>query len=218
MSSAPSLLTFSLSPSPAPTEYVTYQYANPSAHSQGHMHVVAPTTRVETGQRKRPKYTRSKTGCLTCRGKKIKVRSLFSLSTAMISSTSASVTSRSPVVYDAPMASERYATQGPNITFVINHFFTSAHGPKACPHGNAQRREKPVNPSTSRGHQPLARQSYLSILLLQPVTRRRKERRLNSRCLPNLLAGPRTYWRHSNDYPPLTSTQRAGATPSIVER
>ncbi|KAI0329435.1 hypothetical protein GY45DRAFT_1346580 [Cubamyces sp. BRFM 1775] len=41
-----------------------------------HMHVVAaaPTLRQDTGaQRKRPKYTRSKTGCLTCRGKKIKV-------------------------------------------------------------------------------------------------------------------------------------------------
>jgi len=36
------------------------------------MHVVAPSPRVENGQRKRPKYTRSKTGCMTCRGKKIK--------------------------------------------------------------------------------------------------------------------------------------------------
>ncbi|KAI0645695.1 fungal-specific transcription factor domain-containing protein [Trametes meyenii] len=40
------------------------------------MHVVAsapPPMRHDTGaQRKRPKYTRSKTGCLTCRGKKIK--------------------------------------------------------------------------------------------------------------------------------------------------
>src|SRR4051812_21124917 len=31
------------------------------------------TPRAETAQRKRPKYTRSKTGCLTCRVKKIKV-------------------------------------------------------------------------------------------------------------------------------------------------
>ncbi|KAH9931091.1 fungal-specific transcription factor domain-containing protein [Epithele typhae] len=39
-----------------------------------HMHVVAPSAvRQDTAaQRKRPKYTRSKTGCLTCRGKKIK--------------------------------------------------------------------------------------------------------------------------------------------------
>ena len=32
-----------------------------------------PPQRLETSQRKRPKYTRSKTGCLTCRIKKIKV-------------------------------------------------------------------------------------------------------------------------------------------------
>ena len=40
-----------------------------------HMHVVAPNTMRQdpATQRKRPKYTRSKTGCLTCRAKKIKV-------------------------------------------------------------------------------------------------------------------------------------------------
>ncbi|KAH8107907.1 hypothetical protein BXZ70DRAFT_913174 [Cristinia sonorae] len=38
----------------------------------GHMHVVAAPQRQDTAQRKRPKYTRSKTGCLTCRAKKIK--------------------------------------------------------------------------------------------------------------------------------------------------
>ncbi|RDX55109.1 hypothetical protein OH76DRAFT_1339762 [Lentinus brumalis] len=39
-----------------------------------HMHVVAPSTMRQdpASQRKRPKYTRSKTGCLTCRAKKIK--------------------------------------------------------------------------------------------------------------------------------------------------
>ncbi|RPD74317.1 hypothetical protein L226DRAFT_463926 [Lentinus tigrinus ALCF2SS1-7] len=39
-----------------------------------HMHVVAPSTMRQdpAAQRKRPKYTRSKTGCLTCRAKKIK--------------------------------------------------------------------------------------------------------------------------------------------------
>ncbi|OBZ68304.1 Transcriptional regulatory protein moc3 [Grifola frondosa] len=42
-------------------------------HTPGHMHVVAASPRQDTtAQRKRPKYTRSKTGCLTCRGKKIK--------------------------------------------------------------------------------------------------------------------------------------------------
>ncbi|KAI0775723.1 fungal-specific transcription factor domain-containing protein [Trametes elegans] len=43
--------------------------------STANMHVVAaaPMMRQDTAaQRKRPKYTRSKTGCLTCRGKKIK--------------------------------------------------------------------------------------------------------------------------------------------------
>ncbi|KAI0780049.1 fungal-specific transcription factor domain-containing protein [Fomes fomentarius] len=39
-----------------------------------HMHVVAPNAMRQdpATQRKRPKYTRSKTGCLTCRAKKIK--------------------------------------------------------------------------------------------------------------------------------------------------
>lgn len=43
-----------------------------------HMHVVAPNAMRQdpATQRKRPKYTRSKTGCLTCRAKKIKVSSL----------------------------------------------------------------------------------------------------------------------------------------------
>ncbi|TCD71257.1 hypothetical protein EIP91_011735 [Steccherinum ochraceum] len=49
--------------------YVPQSYYPPPAH--GHMHAVAAPQRTET-QRKRPKYTRSKTGCLTCRAKKIK--------------------------------------------------------------------------------------------------------------------------------------------------
>ncbi|KAF8813786.1 hypothetical protein BYT27DRAFT_7180544 [Phlegmacium glaucopus] len=35
-------------------------------------HIQPPPPRPDTSQRKRPKYTRSKTGCLTCRVKKIK--------------------------------------------------------------------------------------------------------------------------------------------------
>ncbi|KAJ7683231.1 hypothetical protein B0H17DRAFT_942044, partial [Mycena rosella] len=35
-------------------------------------HEVSPQPRQEPATRKRPKYTRSKTGCLTCRVKKIK--------------------------------------------------------------------------------------------------------------------------------------------------
>jgi len=50
-----------------PAAYFTQQ------HVPGHMHVVNASPRQDTGaQRKRPKYTRSKTGCLTCRAKKIK--------------------------------------------------------------------------------------------------------------------------------------------------
>lgn len=36
-------------------------------------------TQMQTSQKKRPKYTRSKAGCLTCRHKKIKVRLAFFL-------------------------------------------------------------------------------------------------------------------------------------------
>jgi hypothetical protein len=51
------------------------QYYSSSQHipNHGHVHAVAPPPRPESTQRKRPKYTRSKTGCLTCRVKKIKV-------------------------------------------------------------------------------------------------------------------------------------------------
>lgn len=59
--------------SPPPSHYVHNSYYTPSAPS--HLtHVVAPPgQRIDaTQQRKRPKYTRSKTGCLTCRQKKIK--------------------------------------------------------------------------------------------------------------------------------------------------
>ncbi|KAG6903078.1 hypothetical protein C0995_006265 [Termitomyces sp. Mi166 len=46
------------------------QYYSPLNH--GHTHLVSPPSRPEPTQRKRPKYTRSKTGCMTCRVKKIK--------------------------------------------------------------------------------------------------------------------------------------------------
>ncbi|KAJ3748973.1 hypothetical protein DFH05DRAFT_1475023 [Lentinula detonsa] len=52
-------------PPPPPNYYPSPQLPQP--------HVAAPQSRQETTQqRKRPKYTRSKTGCLTCRVKKIK--------------------------------------------------------------------------------------------------------------------------------------------------
>ncbi|PFH53798.1 hypothetical protein AMATHDRAFT_54308 [Amanita thiersii Skay4041] len=53
---------------PPPAQYYP---AQPIGH--GHVHVVSQPIRSEQSQqRKRPKYTRSKTGCLTCRVKKIK--------------------------------------------------------------------------------------------------------------------------------------------------
>ncbi|KAH7913705.1 fungal-specific transcription factor domain-containing protein [Hygrophoropsis aurantiaca] len=63
----------SYSPSSAylpPTGY--YPQNHNGAHVHNVHHVVTPPSRPETQQRKRPKYTRSKTGCLTCRVKKIK--------------------------------------------------------------------------------------------------------------------------------------------------
>ncbi|KAJ3896741.1 hypothetical protein GG344DRAFT_60921 [Lentinula edodes] len=58
--------THYLPPPPPPPNY----YSSPQLPQP---HVVAPQSRQETTQqRKRPKYTRSKTGCLTCRVKKIK--------------------------------------------------------------------------------------------------------------------------------------------------
>ncbi|KAF9792495.1 hypothetical protein BJ322DRAFT_1029605 [Thelephora terrestris] len=57
---------------PANAEYPSCGYDSPNSQSQSSIHVASPAPRVEAGQRKRPKYTRSKTGCMTCRGKKIK--------------------------------------------------------------------------------------------------------------------------------------------------
>lgn len=48
----------------------TDHYGQP--FSSGNVHIVGAASRVEPQQRKRPKYTRSKTGCMTCRMKKIK--------------------------------------------------------------------------------------------------------------------------------------------------
>jgi len=56
------------------TQYVpqTQYYSTPHIN-RGEAHVVSPPTRAEAPpQRKRPKYTRSKTGCMTCRVKKVK--------------------------------------------------------------------------------------------------------------------------------------------------
>ncbi|KIJ18936.1 hypothetical protein PAXINDRAFT_97041 [Paxillus involutus ATCC 200175] len=58
--------------SSTPNGYMTPTSYYTPPHAGGNVHVVAPQPRSEPPQRKRPKYTRSKTGCLTCRVKKIK--------------------------------------------------------------------------------------------------------------------------------------------------
>ncbi|KAK2464269.1 hypothetical protein APHAL10511_003726 [Amanita phalloides] len=56
------------------TQYIpSAQYYLTQHVNHGTLHVAPPPPKPEaTQQRKRPKYTRSKTGCLTCRVKKIK--------------------------------------------------------------------------------------------------------------------------------------------------
>ncbi|KAJ8587158.1 hypothetical protein M405DRAFT_934903 [Rhizopogon salebrosus TDB-379] len=60
--------------SSTPNAYIPPASYYPPAHaSTGHVHgVTQQQPRQEPQQRKRPKYTRSKTGCMTCRVKKIK--------------------------------------------------------------------------------------------------------------------------------------------------
>ncbi|KAK7005685.1 Zn(2)-C6 fungal-type domain-containing protein [Favolaschia claudopus] len=60
------------SPSASYIPHQTSYYPSPPLHHGGHTHEVSPQPRQDTAPRKRPKYTRSKTGCLTCRVKKIK--------------------------------------------------------------------------------------------------------------------------------------------------
>ncbi|PPQ77205.1 hypothetical protein CVT25_011051 [Psilocybe cyanescens] len=52
-------------------QYLPAQYY-PAPNVGNGAHIVPPPSRPDLSQRKRPKYTRSKTGCLTCRVKKIK--------------------------------------------------------------------------------------------------------------------------------------------------
>lgn len=96
--------------------YVPNAYYNSGMHtSTAHMHVVAagPNSMRQqqqdtAAQRKRPKYTRSKTGCLTCRGKKIKVCSVSEAPARAGLTPPASATRRSPPVCAAATASARY--------------------------------------------------------------------------------------------------------------
>ncbi|KAF8904488.1 hypothetical protein CPB84DRAFT_1773201 [Gymnopilus junonius] len=59
---------------PQPNAYLppASQFYPSSTPTPSPVHIVPPSSRPDMTQRKRPKYTRSKTGCLTCRVKKIK--------------------------------------------------------------------------------------------------------------------------------------------------
>jgi hypothetical protein len=69
-------------PNSSPTQQYNpgpyYATLNQTTHDE--VYIEPPTPRTEAAQKKRPKYTRSKTGCLTCRVKKIKVNSDVSIS------------------------------------------------------------------------------------------------------------------------------------------
>lgn len=82
----------------------------PSPHAvHGHPHVTNPPPRTDNTQRKRPKYTRSKTGCMTCRVKKIKVgnKSYFARSGGILKS-AYSVTRQSQTACGVHMVNETY--------------------------------------------------------------------------------------------------------------
>ncbi|KAJ7091157.1 hypothetical protein C8R44DRAFT_817199 [Mycena epipterygia] len=70
----PAQMTDSMSYSSGSYMSQSSYYPSPQLHHNPHAHAheVAPPPRQEPTTRKRPKYTRSKTGCLTCRVKKIK--------------------------------------------------------------------------------------------------------------------------------------------------
>ncbi|KAL5485373.1 hypothetical protein ACEPAI_8015 [Sanghuangporus weigelae] len=54
-------------------QYMLPSHTTHHTHMPSVVHMVSPAQiRADQPQRKRPKYTRSKTGCLTCRAKKIK--------------------------------------------------------------------------------------------------------------------------------------------------
>lgn len=84
------------------------QYYSTPHMNRGEAHAVSPPTRAETlPQRKRPKYTRSKTGCMTCRVKKVKVRPSPAFIVSCAHPTySASVTKPNQNACVVPMAKE----------------------------------------------------------------------------------------------------------------
>lgn len=64
-----------LYPSQGSPQFLSQYYAQPQAQAFSHLTHAYPE-RIKP-ERRRPKYTRSKNGCLTCRKKKVKVRAEF---------------------------------------------------------------------------------------------------------------------------------------------
>ncbi len=95
-----------------PPPHYHHSSSSSSSLSSGHEPVYAPHAEVPTAppqqeqalQRKRPKYTRSKTGCMTCRQKKIKVCMLLPRLHLFVLIPS-SVMSQNQRVSDAPIVS-----------------------------------------------------------------------------------------------------------------
>lgn len=85
------------------------QYFPPS-HIPNNVHILPPMSREDNPQRKRPKYTRSKTGCLTCRAKKIKVSFMThpGVKSIRINCKSSSAMSQSPLAFAVHTAREMY--------------------------------------------------------------------------------------------------------------
>lgn len=89
------------------THYTQPQYY-PTSHVPTNINIVPPMPREDSAQKKRPKYTRSKTGCLTCRAKKIKVTSRVFASDDIIYDVFSSATRQSLPVFVVRMAKEMY--------------------------------------------------------------------------------------------------------------
>lgn len=123
----------------------------PSSHSHDHGHLYNEHVQLEPSisrqdpapQRKRPKYTRSKTGCLTCRQKKIKVCNDASsrIPPAHVSPRSATKVNQS--VKDVPTQHARFVVSSPNTSPPQIHAVYMARG-HAC--------QAKVAPTTERVH------------------------------------------------------------------
>jgi hypothetical protein len=141
---SPNAHQLTLPSSPASNQYLPphNQYYSAPHVNHSHTHVVSPPPRPETTQRKRPKYTRSKTGCMTCRVKKIKVgcKNAFSVSDHLCEFFSTSATRQSRTACGARMVRETYGhSERPTSSLFTNFPFppNSVPGLKECPHGRS---------------------------------------------------------------------------------